>query len=155
MLRHNLINIIDVNVIQDVPKLTGYWLSDTGIGYLCPVFKTFLPKTEFSLSITSQKIWMMYMLMMIKSLQVKHQLSWIYFVRLISDFSSPAQIFSCDKQLKKWRCHFVCLSVCLSACLSPYFFSCQLCTLALCTFESLQHLHFSTLAPCNTCNNLG
>ena len=32
------------------------------------------------------------MLMMIKSLQVKHQLSWIYFVGLISDFSSPAQI---------------------------------------------------------------
>ena len=22
----------DVNVIQDMPKLTGYWLTDTGIG---------------------------------------------------------------------------------------------------------------------------
>ena len=70
-----------------------------------------------------------------------------------------------------WRSDDVTLSVCLSACLSPYFFSCQLCTLALFTFESLQHLHFSTLAlfntctfqhlhfstlaPCNTCNNLG
>ena len=45
----------------------------------------------------------------------------------------------------------VCLSACLSACLSPYLFSCQLCTLALFTFESLQHLHFSKLALFNTC----
>ena len=29
---------------------------------------------------------------MIKSLQDKHQVSWIYFVRLIFEFSSPAQI---------------------------------------------------------------
>ena len=40
----------DVNVIQDMPKLTSYWLSDTGIGYLYPVSKTFLPKTKFSFS---------------------------------------------------------------------------------------------------------
>ena len=34
-----------------MPKLTGYWLSDTGIGQLYPVSKTFLPKTKFSLII--------------------------------------------------------------------------------------------------------
>ena len=45
----------DGNVIQDMPKLTGYWLSDTGIGQLYPVSKTFLPKTKFSLSTFPQK----------------------------------------------------------------------------------------------------
>ena len=45
----------DVNVIQDIPKLTGYWLSDTGIGQLYPVSKTFLPKTKFSLSTFPKK----------------------------------------------------------------------------------------------------
>ena len=29
---------------------------------------------------------------------------------------SGTEIFSCDKQLKKWRCHFACLSVCLLVC---------------------------------------
>ena len=45
----------DGNVIQDMPKLTGYWLSDTGIGQLYPVSKTFLPKTKFSLSTFPKK----------------------------------------------------------------------------------------------------
>ena len=49
-------------------------------------------------------------------------------------------IFSCDKQLKKWWCHFVCVF----ACLSPYFF------LAVNT-RTLQHLHFARLALCKTC----
>ena len=40
------------------------------------------------------------------------------------------QIFSCDRQLKKWRCHFACLRAC------PLIFStCQLCTF--CTFAPL------------------
>ena len=50
-------------------------------------------------------------------------------------------IFSCDNQLKKWQCHFVCLSVCLRVCWSSYLFSCQLCffePLHLWTFVSLQ-----------------
>ena len=41
----------DVNVIQDMPKLSDHWLSDTGLGQLYPISKTFLPKTKFSLSI--------------------------------------------------------------------------------------------------------
>ena len=50
-------------------------------------------------------------------------------------------IFSCDNELKKWQCHFVCLSVCLRVCWSSYLFSCQLCffePLHLWTFVSLQ-----------------
>ena len=40
----------DGNIIKDMPLLTGDQLSDTGIGQLYPVSKTFLPKTKFSIS---------------------------------------------------------------------------------------------------------
>ena len=66
-------------------------------------------------------------------------------------FSS--QIFSCNKKLKKWRRHFVCLFVCL---LVNLFFSWQICTFAhldlytfvpfcLCNFAPLRIFNFSTL----------
>ena len=72
---------------------------------------------------------------------------------LVNQYQQPC-FFSCDKQLKKWRCHSVCLSVCLSVS-HLIFLSCQfctfapLCTLALCTFKSL---HLCSFAPLHLCN---
>ena len=52
-------------------------------------------------------------------------------------------IFSCDKQLKKWRCHSACLFVCLFVS-HLIFLSCQLCSFAL--LHSVP-LNLCTFAP--------
>ena len=79
-------------------------------------------------------------------------------------------IFSCDEQLKKWRCHFVCLLEVLFLVWSIktfcnyklicyivkgqfcHFATLQLCnneTLQLCNFVSLQLCNFATFQRCN------